>query len=208
MGQSPKNGLYPRPAAGLGGATLWRMNTSSALSRLLVALPLVCLTAVAHAQWQWIDSTGRKVFSDTAPPPGTPDKNILTRPAANRAAPPAAAATPAPAAATVPGAAPVSGVQAGAKEAVDPRLEARKREAEAAEAAKKKAEEARIARQRAENCERARSAKATLDSGVRIATTNPNGERSIMDDAARAVENRRVDDAIRTECGPAPRPAQ
>jgi len=184
------------------------MNTSAALSRLLVALPLVCMTAIAHAQWQWIDSTGRKVFSDTAPPPGTPEKNILTRPAGNRAAP-SVAATPAPAAAGVPNTAPASAVQAGApKEAVDPRLEARKREAEAAEAAKKKAEEARVARQRAENCERARSAKATLDSGVRIATTSPNGERSIMDDAARAVETRRVDEAIRTECGPAPRPAQ
>ncbi len=186
------------------------MNTSAVLSRLLVALPLVCLTAIAHAQWQWVDSTGRKVFSDTAPPPGTPEKNILSRPAGIRAAAPApAASAPAPAAVAVPGAAPVSGVQAGApKEAVDPRLEARKREAEAAEAAKKKAEEARVARQRAENCERARSAKATLDSGVRIATTSPSGERSIMDDAARAVENRRVEDAIRTECGPAPRPAQ
>lgn len=183
------------------------MKTSAALTRLLVALPLACLAVAAHAQWQWIDSTGRKVFSDTAPPPGTPEKNILSRPAA-RALPPAAAVATPPAAA-VPGAAPVSGVPAGApKEAVDPKLEARKREAEAAEAAKKKAEEERMARQRAENCERARSAKATLDSGVRIATTNPNGERSIMDDAARAAEQRRVTDAIRTECGPAPKPAQ
>ena len=96
------------------------------------------------------------------------------------------------------------GVQAGAKEAVDPRLEARKREAEAAEAAKKKAEEARIARQRAENCERARSAKATLDSGVRIATTNAKGEREIMDDKARASETQRLNEIIRTDCGPAP----
>lgn len=208
MGQSPKTGLYSPPPGRPGGATLWRMNTAAALTRLLVALPLACLTVVAHAQWQWIDNTGRKVFSDTAPPPGTPDKNILMRPAATRAAPPPAPVASQPAA-PVPGAAPASGVQAGGpKDAVDPRLEARKREAEAAEAAKKKAEEERTARQRAENCERARSAKATLDSGVRIATTSPNGERSIMDDAARAVEQRRVADAIRTECGPAPKPAQ
>ncbi|MGC4365643.1 DUF4124 domain-containing protein [Hydrogenophaga sp. R2] len=184
------------------------MKTPAALPRLLLVLPLACLTVAAHAQWQWIDGTGRKVFSDTAPPPGTPEKNILSRPAATRAAPPAAPVAAQPAAA-VPGSAPVSGVQGGApKEAVDPKLEARKREAEAAEAAKKKAEEERMARQRAENCERARSAKATLDSGVRIATTSPSGERSIMDDAARATEQRRVADAIRTECGPAPRPAQ
>lgn len=178
------------------------MNTA-ALTRLLVVLPLVCLTVMAHAQWQWIDGSGRKVFSDTAPPPGTPERNILSRPAAGRPLPAA------PATAAVPTAAPVSAVPAAApKEATDPRLEARKREAEAAEAAKKKAEEERVARQRAENCERARSAKATLDSGVRIATTSPSGERSIMDDAAREVERKRVEDAIRSECGPVPRPAQ
>lgn len=180
------------------------MNTPAALSRLLVALPLVCLTATAHAQWQWIDSSGRKVFSDTAPPPGIPDKNILRRPTAS-VAPPAQAP-----AAAVPNVGAASGVQGAAPrgEGVDPRLEARKREAEAAEAARKKAEEEKLARQRAENCERARTYKATLDSGVRIATTTTSGERVVLDDAGRAAERQRVDEAIRTECAPPPRAAQ
>ena len=33
-------------------------------------LALACLVPlVASAQWQWIDKSGRKVFSDKAPPP-------------------------------------------------------------------------------------------------------------------------------------------
>jgi membrane protein involved in colicin uptake len=82
----------------------------------------------------------------------------------------------------------------------DEQLEARKKQAEEAEQAKKKAEEERQAKARAENCERAKRAKATLDSGIRIATTNAKGEREIMDDSGRAAEAKRLDDLIRTDC--------
>lgn len=176
------------------------MNTLTALSRLIVVLPLACLAVTAHAQWQWIDSSGRKVFSDTAPPPGTPEKNILRRPSGAAVPAPAQAAS-APA---LPNPTAASGVQAAPPrtEGVDPRLEARKREAEAAEAAKKKAEEERNARQRAENCQRARNAKAALDSGVPLTSFSPSGERTTMDDATRAAEMRRAEGVIRTDCAP------
>ena len=53
-----------------------------------IALPFVaCLLAVAaagaHAQtvWKWRDATGQLHISDTAPPPGTPAKDIVEQPA-------------------------------------------------------------------------------------------------------------------------------
>lgn len=147
----------------------------------------------ATAQWQWIDGTGSRVFSDTPPPAGTPEKNILKRPGPARPATvqAAAPAAEAPAAATKPA-------------GQDKELLARKKQAEEAEQAQKKAEQAKLAKARAENCERATRAKATLDSGIRIATTNAKGEREIMDDSGRASEAKRLDDIIRSECGPMP----
>ena len=77
----------------------------------------------------------------------------------------------------------------------------------AAEQAKKKAELDKIAKIRADNCDRAKRAKATLDSGIRIATTNAKGEREVMDDKARADEGKRLDEVIRSDCGPMPQAA-
>jgi membrane protein involved in colicin uptake len=87
----------------------------------------------------------------------------------------------------------------------DKELEEKKKQAEAAEAAKKKAEEERLAKARADNCERAKRAKASMDSGMRIATTNAKGERDFMTDAARAAESKRLGEIMAAECGPAPK---
>ncbi len=147
------------------------------------------------AQWQWVDGTGRKVFSDTPPPSTVPEKNILKRPGL-RAPAVAAATSPTQTEATAStrtGAAPkLSGR--------DEQLEARKKQAEEAEQAKKRAAEERQAKARAANCDRAKRAKTTLDSGIRIATTNAKGEREILDDSGRAAETKRLDDLIRSEC--------
>lgn len=149
------------------------------------------------AQWQWIDNSGNRVFSDTPPPAGVPDKNILKSPGARTA--PAEAPTAEAPPATAPTTAPkLSGR--------DDELEAKKKQAEEAEQAKKKAEAAKLAKARAENCERAKRAKTTLDSGVRMATMNAKGEREIMDDNARAAESKRLDAIVRSDCGPLPAP--
>lgn len=169
------------------------------------ALVLAGLTAIsagsALAQWQWIDGSGRRVFSDTPPPAGTPDKNILKRPVGARA-------TPAPAvtasAGTVATASATATTTTAAPSGKDSELEARKKQADQAEQAKKKAELDKLNQARAENCERAKRAKATLDSGIRIATTNAKGEREIMDDKGRASEAQRLDGVIRSDCGPLP----
>lgn len=157
----------------------------------------------AMAQWQWVDGTGRKVFSDTAPPASIPDKNIIKSPGPASRTP---AAAPMPAATAADGAttpaspaAPVPAVASADKE-----LEARKKQADQAEEARKKAEEQRLAKARAENCDRAKKGKGTMDSGVRVATTNAKGEREVMDDKARADESRRLSDIIRSDCGALP----
>jgi len=159
---------------------------------LAVATTLACTAAVA--QWQWVDSSGRKVFSDTPPPPGIPDKDILKR--ANPAAVKPAAQAPAAPSAAAPKAPQISGR--------DEQLEARKKQAEAQEQALKKAEADKLAKARQDNCERAKRSKAALDSGVRMATTNAKGEREIMDDAARAAEAKRVNEIIQSSCGASP----
>ncbi len=155
---------------------------------LAVATTLVCTGAAA--QWQWLDGSGRKVFSDTPPPPGIPDKDIVKR------ARPASGAPTLPSMA--PAAAPAATPQISGK---DEQLEAKKKQAEALEQAQKKAEADKIAKARQENCERAKRSKTTLESGMRMATTNAKGEREIMDDAARAAEVKRIDEIMQSSCG-------
>ncbi|MDQ7746385.1 DUF4124 domain-containing protein [Hydrogenophaga pseudoflava] len=161
----------------------------------------VLFSGSALAQWVWVDASGNKVFSDTAPPPGTPEKSILRKPGSSRQAAPA---SPAPTGTDSAGAQSVDAPKVTGR---DEQLEAKKKQAEkqAQEAAqaKKKAEDDRLAAARAGNCERARRAKATMDSGVRIATTNAKGEREIMDDKARAAEVQRIEGVIRSDCAPA-----
>jgi hypothetical protein len=166
---------------------------------------LLAACSAATAQWVWKEGE-RRVFSDTAPPASVPDKNIVKRPGAG--APqgaPAIATAEGAAVAAAPGAAPAAA--APQLPTADKELEAKKKQAEQADEARKKAEEQRVAQARAETCAQARKAKATMDSGVRLATTNAKGEREIMDDKARAAEVRRMDGIIRSDCGPMPKTA-
>jgi hypothetical protein len=169
---------------------------------LLLAVAGVSFAIPALAQWQWIDKDGRKVYSDRSPPADIQEKNILKRPAGARgavapvitdtaAAVPAAGAS-APAAKTNANAPKLSGK--------DAQLEARKKQAEEEEAAKKKAEEEKVAKAKADNCDRAKKAQASLQSGIRLSTTNAKGEREIMDDNARAAESKRLQGIVESEC--------
>jgi hypothetical protein len=83
---------------------------------------------------------------------------------------------------------------------VDKDLEARRRAEEQARQAKEKAEKDKVAQARAENCARARNYMQTLDSGVRIARTNAQGEREILGDEARAAETARTRELIAANC--------
>lgn len=170
---------------------------------LLLAVAAASFAIPALAQWQWLDKDGRKVYSDRSPPADILEKNILKRPPGARIAPPPgaaaddpaaapAAATPASAAKANPGGLKLSGK--------DPQLEAKKKQAEEEEAAKKKVEEEKVAKARSDSCERAKKAQASLQSGVRMSSTNAKGEREVMDDNARAAEQKRLQAIVDSDC--------
>ena len=178
--------------------------TVRALAAASFAALAVAFSLPAHAQYQWIDGSGRRVFSDQPPPPGTPQKNILKQPAARPAAPAPAADEAESSAAdstAAPAAAPqASTPQAAAPAAQDKALQEKLKKAEAEEAAKKKAEADRLAAQKAENCKRAISAKALLDSGQRIMQSDGKGGRSFMSPEQRAAETKRIEEVMRNDC--------
>ncbi len=165
---------------------------------LIIALSLFCVSHSSFAQWQWLDKDGHKVFSDRAPPPDIADKSILKRPsaAAKAAAQNEAAAEPSGVAPNLPASAPVRPPVSG----VDKELEAKKKQAADAELAKRKATEESNAKARIENCARAKQAKANIESGVRISRTNANGDREVLDDAARATELKHIQSIMESEC--------
>lgn len=155
-----------------------------------------CLVSLAaSAQWQWTDKDGRKVFSDRAPPSEVPEKNIIKRPG-NRPTPPTATdSSPNPAASAPQGAASAPKVSGVDKELLD-----KKKKAEEAEVAKRKTEEERVLKAKVENCARAKQAKISLSSNARIAHFNEKGEQTLMDDATRAAEIKRIQSIIESDC--------
>jgi hypothetical protein len=154
-------------------------------TRIAMILLLSALAAGAQAQWVWRDAAGQIHASDLPPPRGTPDKNIVQRPAAQ-----ARVATPPPAAASA----------AASATGVDAALEARRKKAADDQLAQRKLQDEKNAAVRAENCQRARDQMRGLESGQRMQRTLPNGEREILDDAQRAAESQRVRSVIASEC--------
>ncbi|MFI5446033.1 DUF4124 domain-containing protein [Polaromonas sp. UC242_47] len=197
-----KKPLLQPPAfvAQAGSATLESMDLKITPKHLVLTLAGWAIALSAAAQWQWIDKDGRKVFSDRPPPSDIKDKDILKQPGgrgrasvAVQPSEPGDAATPAAPVATAKEAAPkLSGKNA--------ELEAKKKKLEEDEAAKKKAEDEKVALGKADNCERAKKAVATLQSGVRVSTTNAKGEREFMDDNTRAAENQRLQGIVDSDC--------
>lgn len=159
------------------------------LHKALVFIAGCVLSIAASAQWQWLDNSGNKVFSDRGPPPDIPAKNILRQPGGTVKAKPVAATE-----------APASAASAPKISGTDKALEEKKKQAEDAEAAKRKAEADKNAAAKAENCTRAKQSKANFDSGIRIARTNEKGEREILDDNARAAELKHIQDVISADC--------
>ena len=160
-------------------------------------LALGAASLPAFAQWQWMDSAGKTVFSDRAPPPEVPDKAIRKRPSA------ASAADPAPAASgpsIVPATSAASAASPPVIRRTDSALAAKAKQAEQAEVAQRGAQEARLRQARADNCARAKSALAHLAKGQRVARSNDRGEREVLDDAARALEQQRLQSVVDTEC--------
>ena len=159
----------------------------------LAALLLGLACSGAIAQWKWRDANGRITASDLAPPSTVPDKDILVRPSDQRSAnsariPAAAASAPAGSARPV--------VTAG----TDPELEARRKRAADEQSVQKRQTDQRDAAARAENCNRVRANLGALSQGGRIARTNAQGEREVLDDKAIADELKRAQAAVAAEC--------
>jgi hypothetical protein len=169
-----------------------RSHPARATVLLAILAGVAMLAAPASAQWQWRDGNKQLHVSDVPPPPDIPDKDILKRPVVNPAPAPARVATApasAPTAASAPG-----------NNKLEAEAEARKAKADQEAKAKQKAAEEANATARAENCTQAKRQLATVDSGVRIARTNANGEREILDDKGRAEEAERARKVIASDC--------
>jgi hypothetical protein len=172
----------------------------TALSLAACLLALAAAGVHAQALWKWRDASGQLHISDTAPPPGTPAKNILSSPPGGVVPPPAL--TPKAAGSSAADAA----VDAGS--AGESALDKKKKAADKEKADKDKADRAAIdaknAAVRKDNCARAQNALQALESGQRIARMNDKGEREFLDDAGRAAETKHAQDAIAANCGAAP----
>lgn len=149
---------------------------------------LLLIAAAAQAQYVWVDAKGVKQFSDRAPPPEVPVKNILKSPS-----PVKPSLEPVDAVDTAKAA--KAQVKADEPSLADREAEYRKRMTAKAEADKEAAEKAAIQAQRAVACNAARAARAQLDNGRRL--RGPDG--SFLGDAERAQQAARTD-AILRDC--------
>lgn len=137
-----------------------------------------------HAEtYQWKDSNGRTVISDT-PQPG-----------AGKAARVIGGATP-----SVSTGAPADKTAEAPKTTAEKDLEFKKRQQEAREKADKEAKEQKTAADKQENCERARRNLAALESRQPMATIDEKGERKVMDDSLRQQEIERSRQIMAESC--------
>lgn len=150
----------------------------AALSALCVALScgLAATAWAGSMQWKWIGPGGVVQYSDQPPPAAIPQKDILSRP-------PQIQVRPAPSAASSQAKEPDANARALEKKLAEQQhaQEAAKKEEEA----KRAAIDEQNARVRAQNCLTARQRLQALDSGVRLAGVNAQGQRYFMDDAQR-----------------------
>ncbi|MFY7864901.1 DUF4124 domain-containing protein [Roseateles sp.] len=171
-----------------------RPRLATCLLTALLALAALSAAAPAQAQWKWRDASGKLQFSDLPPPQGTPDKDIIQRPAKQVQnvvivpyGQPPVAATPSPKAASAP------------DKAEQDRQAKLKQQDQAAET-KKKAEESQLAEQRRDNCQRAQDNLKLLQDGVRLTKTNERGETVHLDERQRAEEIQRSRTVMNSEC--------
>ncbi|MES2755941.1 MAG: DUF4124 domain-containing protein [Pseudomonadota bacterium] len=168
------------------------MNTTNR-ARLLAATALMAFATLAQAQYMWIDEKGIKQFSDRAPPPSIPLKNILKAP------PGVATAVLVPTEQAGAVAAPVVAAKAKAAPTIaDRNADFQKRQKEKADLEQKEKEEREAKVTKAEHCEALRASKRTFDSGERVGVQDKSGERGYLTDHQRAIESAKVDKALAT----------
>ena len=163
-------------------------------ARLLLGMALMAAAALAQAQYIWLDAKGLRQYSDRAPPPSVPQRNILKAPG-GPLPPDTGAASAAEPAAEKPG------EKAGAaprapQTTAERETDYRKRKLDAAEKDKKDADAERAKRAAASNCNSLRATQRNLESGRRLGITDKNGATAYMDDAERARQTAEVRGAL------------
>ncbi len=185
---------------------------SKALAALTVST-LLLAAGSAFAQWGWTDEAGKKQFSDQPPPAVVPEKNVFKRPAGSAlltggpvygtqvvGAKPGTAQA---AAAALAASAAQSGASAPKESASKPKTADEKfkdRQDEKAKAEQEAKQKAQADTKQKADCDRARGYMKTLQDGGRVARTDAQGNRNILDDAQRASESQRMQGEISSNC--------
>ncbi|MBB4841919.1 hypothetical protein HNP55_000414 [Paucibacter oligotrophus] len=176
-----------------------KTHSLAALTRLALLSVLMLGAALpASAQWKWRDPTGKLQFSDLPPPNGTPEKDILQRPANARRAPIVVQPYGQTTASEAPASAASAVRSAPSKEELARQAQEKQREKELQ--AQQKEEARRSAEQRRANCQSAQDNLRLLESGVRIRRVNAQGEPEVLDDKQREAELQRTRAAASSEC--------
>jgi len=167
--------------------------THTLIASLVLLGALLHASADAQAQWKWQDENGRVHYSDQPPPPNVPSSRIMR--SVDKGPQPAVASTSS-AGSAAPGskgetagatAQPGNGVAVAPKSWAERAGELRKREAERQEAQRKEEDLARKAAALGQVCEGMRSEVRTLESGMRIARVNAQGEQEFVTEEERAA---------------------
>lgn len=146
---------------------------------LAAGIAVTIVATVAHAQtYQYKDSRGRTVISDTPPPASAQGARTIGGNPAETAAKPAEAP----------------------KTTAEKDMEFRKRQQEAREKADKEAKAAAEAAQRREACDRARLHLQALESGRRMILPDGKGGETFLEDDQRGGEIERARKTIDESC--------
>jgi hypothetical protein len=141
------------------------------------------IAASCQAQYVWIDEKGTKQFSDMPPPASTPKNRIIKSTTKATQEPTKETNQDGTSGTALPNEKLQKPVTTAGKNE-----DFMKRKLEQEEKDKKAATEKQASMDKANNCERARSYQQSLESGVRIASNDKNGERSYMSDEQRTKE--------------------
>lgn len=160
-----------------------------ALAWAAAAVAFASLPAPAAAQYQWLDERNQMVFSDLAPPSTIPPERILRVPepkAIPAVAPPAAGGNAA--------------AKGGQSSNADREMAFRKRQMEQVEASRAAAAERARKEEAAMACNDARNSIRLLESGTRITSMAPNGERTYLSESERKARLDTAKRNVSTRC--------
>ncbi len=160
------------------------------MTKLLVLLVGLALGAVAQAQIKcWTTADGKRACGD-APPPGAKVRTVQGAPAAQEPA-------PAPASKDAKDA---KDAKKGPMTSAEKEQDFRKRQQEAQKSSAKAEQEQQAKSAKNENCDRAKEYLRTLESGQRVARSNPSGERYYLDENQTAQEIAKARESVQQSC--------